>query len=504
MPGPPEAAVPDDGETISRNFVYGLAAQLVGAAFTAALTIYLVRALGPAGYGVFALAVGISTVLLLPSDFGISQSAGRFIAERRDDSSAISAVIGLAVRLKVLAAGAVSVGLVALAAPIASAYDAPGLAWPLRAVAIALFGQSLMVFSMTTFVALQRIPMTFRVVVSESAMEFTATLTLVLLSGGATAAAFGRAVGFAFGALVGLALIVRALGRPALRLRGRSPVGARRLAGYAGALLIIDGAFALFNQIDILLIGAILGTTSAGLFSAPLRLVPFLGYPGLATANAVAPRMSRHPDRLPDVGSLQAALRYLVILQTGMATVTLVWADPIVELTLGPDYRESAEVLRAASPFVFLAGLAPLVSLAINYVGEARRRVPIAIGAVALNAGIDLALISNIGIVAGAIGTDVAYAGYVGAHVWLCRRMLGLRLRPVTATFARSLPAAAAMAAVLLAMGTGDLGVVEWIGGTLGGTAAFLTGLALTRELSPGELRAGIGSIVAGVREVRA
>jgi heme-degrading monooxygenase HmoA len=72
---------------------------------------------------------------------------------------------------------------------------------------------------------------------------------------------------------------------------------------------------------------------------------------------------------------------------------------------LGPGYEESADVLRALTPYVFLAGLAPLVSLAVNFLGEARRRIPIALGAVAVNVAIDVTLIPRIGIVAGAIGT---------------------------------------------------------------------------------------------------
>src|SRR5437764_1412846 len=76
----PLAAQPD---SIARNAFFSLAAQIVTSVATAALTIYLVRALGPKSFGTFAIAIGISTLLLLPADFGISNSAARFIAEHR-------------------------------------------------------------------------------------------------------------------------------------------------------------------------------------------------------------------------------------------------------------------------------------------------------------------------------------------------------------------------------------------------------------------------------------
>ena len=60
----------------------------------------------------------------------------------------------------------------------------------------------------------------------------------------------------------------------------------------------------------------------------------------------------------------------------------VVWATPIVDLLLGPSYGESVDVLRALAPYVLLASLGPLLSLTVNYLGEARSRIPLAIGAI--------------------------------------------------------------------------------------------------------------------------
>ena len=77
-----------------------------------------------------------------------------------------------------------------------------------------------------------------------------------------------------------------------------------------------------------------------------------------------------------------------------------------------------------------LGAISPLLAGAVNYLGAARRRVPIAIAAVLVNAAIDVALLEEIGIIAGAIGTDVAYTLYVGAHLWLLHQLVGMRLMP--------------------------------------------------------------------------
>jgi O-antigen/teichoic acid export membrane protein len=226
-----------------------------------------------------------------------------------------------------------------------------------------------------------------------------------------------------------------------------------------------------------------------GIYVAPLRLIAFLSYPGQALAQGVAPRMARHPDDPPTVGALSRGLGYLVIVQAGLVAFLLVWSEPLVRLVLGTEFLESAEVLRALTPFVFLAGLAPMVISPLNYAGEGNRRIPIAIAAVVVGAVIDVILIPEIGILGAAVGSDVGYALYVGGHLWLSHRYLRLPLRPLAASAARSLTAAAGMAAVLALIGTGELSALEWVGGLLGGSAIFLAILLVTRELSVGEIR---------------
>ncbi len=119
-----------------------------------------------------------------------------------------------------------------------------------------------------------------------------------------------------------------------------------------------------------------------------------------------------------------AALRYTVLLYLLLAVPTLVWANPIVRLILGSEYDGSAVVLRALAPTVVLAGVGPVLAGAANFLGEARRRVPIAALALGVNVAIDLALVPSMGVTAGALGTGVAFALYVGGHVRICRRAL--------------------------------------------------------------------------------
>jgi O-antigen/teichoic acid export membrane protein len=485
----PAASDPDAlgaSHSAGRNAAFALATQLSSAAFTAALTLYLARTLGPAEFGVFSLALGIGTILLLPADFGVSSSAARFLAERRTSRSHAANVLATATRIKVLVTGAVCGTLFALSGPIAAAYDQGGLEWALRGIAIAVFGQSLMMLYSGATTGLARSSLNFRIVLSESAVELGASVALVALGAGAAGAAFGRAIGYGVGALIGGAVMFRLVGREAATGQ-RMP--ARRLASYAGALLIVEGAFALFTQIDVLLIGGFIGAAAAGMFQAPLRIVTFLHYPGMALATGAAPRLAAEQPSGREVEPFRQALRHLVLLQAFLAAIVLVWAAPIVELALGPKFSDSAGVLRALAPYVFLSGLAPLVSMGVNYLGEARLRVPIAVGAVLVNLVIDVVLIPRIGIIAGAIGTNVAYALYVPAHFWICRRMVDLPLRPLGLSILRALAAAAVASGVLTLFGISEVSVPLMLVAGVCAAFAYTAVLVALRELALGDLR---------------
>ena len=256
---------------------------------------------------------------------------------------------------------------------------------------------------------------------------------------------------------------------------------------------MIDTAFAAFGYIDVLLIGAFLDPAAAGFFSAPLQIITLTEFVALALAGAVGPRLARGEDQAPDTSSFSLAIRLVLGFQLMLIPPLVVWATPIVDLVLGPDYGASVDVLRALAPYVLLASLGPLLSLSVNYLGEARSRIPIAIGAVAINALIDVILIPKIGIVAGAIGTDVAFLFFVVGHGVILRRLIDLPLAPLGLTLARASLAALAMSAVLFAFGTGKLGAAELILGAILALITYFGVLMATGELTPSQLRSARG-----------
>jgi O-antigen/teichoic acid export membrane protein len=488
-------------ESVRRNTFFGLATQVTTAAFTAALTLYLVRALGPGGYGLFALAVGIGTILVLIADFGISGSSGRFIAEESSDRRRVAAVVSDSTWLKLAVLVPVCGALWLLAGPIADAYNAPGLVWPLRGMAIATLGQGMFMFYRNAFVSIGRVSLTWRMTLFESACEAGASLALVLFGAGAAGAAFGRGIGYVVGTLFALLMIGRVLGGNAIGLSGRGE--ARRIARYGGALLIVTIAYTLFEQIGVLLIGAFIGTSAVGIFEAPMRLTLFLSYGGQAVAFGVGPRLARRGGETPDARSFMLATRYLLILQGALIAPVLVWSQPIADVALGSGYEDSVGVLRALAPFMFLLGVGTFISLAVNYVGEARQRIWLSIGTLVICAALDLALLPTIGVVGAAIGMDIAFTIYVLGHFWICRRVFDFPVERLALTLARCLLSAGAMAAALALVGTSSLSWAQWLIGAIAAAVAYALALIVTGEISRAEIKTVFDAVASRPRPGR-
>lgn len=484
--------VPDAGAL--RNTALQFATQLAGVVFTGALTLYLVRALSPSGYGIYALAISIGSLLVLPAGLGLPMAVGRFLADHRQDLDQVRAILGLGLRLQVPAALLASLALFAAAGPVARAYGHPQLEWPLRWAALAVAGQALFAFLTSVSTSVRQSRVGLWMAVSESAVETVASASLVLAGAGAAGATLGKAIGYAVGSAGGLYLTLRLLGRPRRRVAAPRRVSRRRLLSYAGAMFVVDLSFSALAQLDVLLIGALLSAAAVGSFSAVWRLLTVLGYLGIAVAGGIAPRLSLGSGS-PDTRAFSRAIRYLVIAQGLAIAPMLVWAKPIVTLLLGPGYPDAAAILRALTIYVFVSAPAALISVSVTYLGEARRRIVVVLGTLLIGLIAIYSLIRAVGVVGAAFGDDIIVIVYVSAHLWICTRLITIDLRGLVWSLARTLIAAGAMALPLLLIGVDHLSPIEWIAGLSAGGLVYLMVLLGTRELSLGELRSVAATI---------
>jgi O-antigen/teichoic acid export membrane protein len=469
---------------------------MAGVVFTGALTLFLVRALGASGYGRYALAVNIAALLVIPTGLGLPMAVGRYLADHRRDPQQLRGILALGLRLQVPAALLSTLGLFVVAGPVAQAYGDPRLAWPLRWVALSVMGQALFGFLTAAGTALRQSGLPLRMALVESATETSSSIVFVLLGAGAAGAALGKSIGYAVATIAGTYLMLRMLRRVGRRGSARLKVGAREVLRYAGATFIVDLGWTMIARVDILFIGALLTSAAVGSFNAVLRILTVLGYLGGAVSQGVAPRLSLG-DGPPDARAFNQALRYLLIVQGLVVAPLIVWAKPLVDLLLGAEYEASVPVMQVLSVAAFVAAPASLLSVSVNYLGAAQRRVKIIAVTLALGIVATYLMIDVAGLVGAAIADDIVIVVYVGATLLLCARLIAVDLSAVATSVGRIAIAAGAMAATLLIVGTDHLTAAQWLVGGAAGAAAYLGVLFITGELSVLELRS-LGERFAG------
>jgi stage V sporulation protein B len=495
--GEPDGGVAGAGA--ARNTLLQLAGQVATLVCTGGLTLYLVRVLGVRQYGVYALAVSISGLLLLPAGMGLPLAIGRFLADHRGSGEQVRQIFRLGLRLQVSVAFVVSVGLFLASGPIANAYGNSHLGWPLRWAALSVFGQAMFTLMASVGASVRRSGLGLWITVIESVAETGSAIALVAAGAGTAGATLGKLVGYSIAAVAGLYLTLRLLGRGRRETGEPRLVGVRSLLRYAGAMFIVDVTWSAIAQLDVLLIAALLSSAAVGSFGAVVKLLVVVSYVGLAVSAGVAPRLSL-ADGNPDVRSFNEALRYLTIVQGLVIAPMVIWARPLVDLLLGSGYHQSAEIMRWLAPFYFIGAPASLITVAVTYLGEARRRVPVMLVTLLFGLVITYVLLRVIGVVGAAIADDIIEVLYVGGHLWICSTLIDVDLRGFAWCAARTVTAAAAMAAVLFAVGTGDLSVAQWVVGLVGGSAAFVAALLVTRELTVGEITAVTQRLWVGTR----
>jgi O-antigen/teichoic acid export membrane protein/tetratricopeptide (TPR) repeat protein len=452
----------------------------MSAALSASLTIFLIRRLGPREFGLFALAIGIATLITVLADAGIPP--GLFAAPSGPGSE-LQARIARTLRIRVLITGLMCALLAALASVIARAYGLEGLAWPLRAAAAATFAETVYLTALGISAALGRTIVAVRLETVERLVEVSASVALVLAGAGAAGAAFGRAIGFGVGAVISALVVLIAARSGGLTFRpGPRGMPAGAAYGHVASVFATDRSPALTRSVSVLLLAAYSGPFASGIFMAPAALAGVGHYVGSVMANRITPRLAKGVPQ-----PMSATLRALIAFQCLMLAPVVVWARPITELLLGTRYAQSAEVLKALAPFVFFVGLAPLVTRGVDG-AEYWRRLLIYAGTLAIAVAGGVILIPRRGVVGGAIAADIAIGFYTLAQLWACRRRFNLRTRAVVWAVASAVTAAGAMGIVLTLVGTKDLTVVDWVRGCVGGLVAYVGMLIFTREVTTSQI----------------
>jgi len=335
------------------------AARLIGQLVSWVSTLFVLRLLDPADYGLMAIIVALLGILGAVAEFGLGPA---MVQARELERAKLAQLAGLVLVLHV-AVAALMVGF------------APLLGWFFRDVRLSLLFQ---VASLQfVFAALASVPHA----VAVRAMNFARlarieVVTMVLGSLGSLAMAF---VGMGVWALVG-GMLIASGGRSLMLLAGGGSVwpsfrfrGLGTQLSYSGKMASSHVLWMVVSQSDVMVGGRLLASDALGLYSVALNLATLPMNKIMGTVNQVAfaavARLQEEPERLRK--RVLQGNRLAAALSVGTMWGMAATAPELVHVVIGSKWEASIVPLQLIGIVVPLRTLAMLLSTAVGAVGKA-------------------------------------------------------------------------------------------------------------------------------------
>jgi PST family polysaccharide transporter len=414
----------------------------LGGGQAASFLIFLVlaRVIGPAQYGIFAIALALYTLLTIVQYYGFADA---IVQRARIDDCFLDTVFWCDVIL--------SLGLIGLAqagASFAAAlFDAPVLEPIIRVLSVL----SLLQAAVTVPTALCRRALQ---------MQVLAARTLLSYAAGGCVGVILAFCGYGVWALVDSYLVQyfvilcvmywRSSWRPGLH---GSTDALRELIHFAGHFMFANGVKLATDRISQVFVGLFVNVTGVGHYALALRI--------LQTAVALSvnpfervtlPVLSRFADDLP---AFRATYRKMVLvvnsIWTPCATALGIGAPIIIPALFGARWSPASTVLQAMCFTSPTLGLWALNGQALAALGQPHRFTRLALSYVAL-ACIAFPLSSYFGIVPAGAAWAVLSMLMVPLHLRSLKRACGLRSRAIMSDWFRVTLSACAMLVIALAI----------------------------------------------------
>lgn len=298
---------------------------------------FLSRQLGPEGYGLFTLAAMILSWVEWGSSSIFTRSAVKFISETRN----LQPVMATVLRQHFWVGSAATIGLCALAVPIAQAMGEPRLAAYLW-----LFAPQILFFNLARA---HRATLTGLGQYSQqaiaSAIRWIARLGLIVLLVNLGLSIWGAILGSVAAVFIELA-VSRCYVR--LPLFHPNPMPARKLWGHAAPMTLYALATQLYTKLDLILLKALGGSAEqAGIYGAAQNLALIPGLFAIAFTPVLLSTLGRiqQDSELTQARELSQNAMRLVLLLLPFAAIVAGAAPEIVRFIFGNSFLAAAPLL---------------------------------------------------------------------------------------------------------------------------------------------------------------
>ncbi len=420
---------------VARSAGGAFAVNLAGLGLGFALHVLLSRTLGVDHYGVYVYVLSWMTILALVATMGLDTALLRFVA-----AYAAGQEWGLLRGILGTGAGAAALASVLLAALGGAAVWGLQASLGSRLVETFWVGLALLPILVLLQLCAPVLRASARIVLAlvlENILRRGLLAALIVLAflalGWPARAPTAMALNLlaATAALVVGAWWVRRSMPP--ELAGVAPAYRRReWFAVAAPLLLISGSLVVLNQTDTVMIGAILGTREAGIYTAAARIA-LLVLLGLTAVNAIAAPMIARLHATGKRAELQRMVtfcaRAVLAVSLPAAALVMVWGEQVLA-AFGPAFGEGLTALRILAAGQLVNAAAGSVGFLMTMTGHQRQAAMLLGAAAALNVLLNALLIPPFGIEGAAAATATTIVLWNVALFAYVRRKLGIDASP--------------------------------------------------------------------------
>lgn len=430
-----------DRSGVSRAMVKGagwsIGGTAVGAAASFIVQIVLARSLGATRYGVYSYLLAWVNVAVLLGKLEFDVASIRFVSayEGQRQDSLLHGFLRYAIR--VVGGTAMSIALIAAVAVWAIRAQLPaGMAQAIWAACALVPLSALLLFSASALQGFRRVPQAqlpsqvLRPFLFAGGVLLTGSALGVGISAGGAVALNAAATAVALG--VSLVLLSRAI--PARALAAVPAYdSAKWMRAVRGFMLISASQLVLSQQADVLVVGTLLSTRNAGLYSAASQLSTLIGLGATAIVFVVLPAVSdlHTRARLDELQHLVVRTVQACALVSVPVAVVLVVAGPLALHAYGSAFTAGYPVLLILSIVqVAAATMGGLSGYLLTMTGHEWQASRVVVGTALLNLALTVVLTPLLGIVGAALATLVAGFVKLGWLWWYVWRFVGVAVLP--------------------------------------------------------------------------
>jgi O-antigen/teichoic acid export membrane protein len=444
-------------------------------------TAYIIRGMGPLGYGQWATALTVIGTLGFLSNLGLRPLFVRTVAQNPDDApNALAHQLGIRFVLTCLS------GLLACGFCLALRYDIPIIGATLI-LSLGLFATMVGIVLTDLLQGLHSIRSYVAVNLVSGVALTVATVVAVWLGAGP----IGLSVAYLTGPILSAALLFIVVRRAGISVRLCFDFGQMRvLLRQAGGWTVSMAASAITNKLEQLMLPKLVGLAEMGYFSAGILLADRLYVIPDGLNGAFYPGMAK--DAVEDKNRLANQIRKLMISSLSIclccAIILSYYADPIARLLFPKSADFCRYVIQTTVWMLPLAGLMLPIGSSLLASGEQHAVAKANTLAAIVSIGLTIVLVSNFGLW-GACWSYVLRVLLPLIFVIPCfaKRFPGLI---PTVPWGRIALSAAVMACIFQAAFTlGDRSVAVYLAGGVAGLLAYPSMLVLLRVVSRNDVR---------------